>query len=76
MSDIHTDISATNIKIGDMVDLEGDTYADPDHDHPWMEDLYAVVDDVIHETSACVAIAFESFDLVGFPTNHLLRKVI
>ena len=76
MSHIYMDTPATEIKVGDMIDLEGDTYADPARDHPWMESEYAIVTEVDHETSECVAIGFESFDLVGFPTHHPLRKAV
>lgn len=76
MKDVYMNIPATEVKVGDMIDLEGDTYADPARDHPWMEDEYAIVAEVDYETSECVAIGFESFDLVGFPIHHPLRKVV
>ena len=75
MSDIYAYALATNLKVGDMIDLEGDVYADPGCDHPWMESEYAIVTEVDHETSECVAIGFEGFDLVGFPVQHPLRRV-
>ncbi len=66
-------VMAKNVKVGDLVDLEGDEYADPDYDKTWMLYLFAEVTDVEQETPECVAIGFEGFDLVGFPTDHELR---
>ena len=55
---------------GDMVDLEGDTYADPKHDHVAFEFEYQTVETVERETPDCVAVWFEGFDCVGFPPDH------
>ena len=58
---------------GDLVDLEKDPFADPKGDHPQFEDeLYKVVDITV-ETPNCIAIAFEGFDIVGFPPDHLVK---
>lgn len=64
---------ACTLSVGDMVDLEGDAFADPDCDPGSAFDCeYAVVCSVKRETDDCVAIGFEGFDLVGFPPDHLL----
>jgi hypothetical protein len=68
-------IRADQVKIGDLIDLESDKYADPNEDHiAFCCELQLVVE-VHHETPDCVAIGFEGFDLVGFPVNHMLTLV-
>ena len=66
-------LPAFQIQVGDHIDLENDLYADPNRDH---EALFSnelqVVSLVNQETKHCVAIYFEGFDRVGFPTAHLL----
>lgn len=61
------------LKIGDMVDLRGDQYADPGSLCPWFEFEYAIVDYIEIETSNCTTIGFEGFDIVGFPPNHTVK---
>ncbi|KKL89018.1 hypothetical protein LCGC14_1918920 [marine sediment metagenome] len=59
---------------GDLIDLAGDPYADPDDEHAnWFESEYLKVVQIIRETPKCVAIGFEGFDLVGFPVDHILN---
>lgn len=65
--------AAKDVQVGDLVDLEGDRYADPDSDNVALQYLYLEVGAVEQETPECVLISFESFDAVGFPTNHELR---
>lgn len=69
-------IEAFMIVSGDIVDLEGDKYADPDNDNvrfqsEYMEVVY--VED--QETPRCVVIGFGGFDHVGFPLYHKLKVV-
>jgi hypothetical protein len=68
-----TTIRVSDLKPGDLVDLYGDPFADPDqnprHSH---EFEYATVCEVIPETPGCVAVGFEGFDIVGFPPEHVL----
>lgn len=66
---------AKNVKVGDLVDLEGDEYADPGNDQPYLQDQYVEVIEVEQETPECVLIAFEGYGLVGFPTLHKLNVV-
>lgn len=68
-------VMAKDVKVGDLVDLEGDPYADPDSDILYFQDQYMEVGEVDQETPECVAIGFEGFDLVGFPTDHELKVV-
>jgi hypothetical protein len=64
---------AIDLEDGDLVDLEGDEYADPNRDHIEFECEYQVVCFHELETKDCVAIGFEGFDIVGFPPCHMLE---
>ena len=59
-----------DLQIGDLVDLEGDPYADPQRDNHWFQCEYLMVNDVDHETPDCTAIWFEGWDCCGFPPSH------
>ncbi len=65
-------VPAAAVKVGDMVDLEGDTYADPNRDSLAFECEYAIVFEVDRETADCVAIYFDGCAF-GFPPDHLLK---
>lgn len=65
-------VRADEIKDGDLVDLEGDDYADPKRDHPAFDSELYEVGHIERETPECVAIGFEGFDVIGFPVGHLL----
>lgn len=60
---------------GDLVDLAGDIYADPDNS-PELDSEYQTVGSVEQETPECVAVSFEGFDLVGFPTGHMVKVFV
>ena len=66
-------IAAADIRVGDLVDLEGDAFADPDRDNIFFQSELIEVVEVVRETDECVAIGLEGFDLVGFPPGHHLR---
>ncbi|GLR77595.1 hypothetical protein HUE56_29820 (plasmid) [Azospirillum oryzae] len=66
-------VASSDLQVGDFVDLEGDLYADPRHNHPAFDCLYMEVVEVERESDACVAIGFEGFDIVGFPPDHVLK---
>lgn len=58
---------------GDLVDLEGDRYADaPDSesDNSEFEFEFQVVIDVVRETPDCMRVDFESGSSFGFPPSH------
>ena len=61
-----------DLKPGDMIDLAGDKYADPDTQSVMFECEYAVVADVTPETPECIAIDIEGVDVFGFPPDHLV----
>lgn len=70
---IETTCRIRDLKPGDMVDLEGDPFADPGGENTTAHGFdceLATVMEVDHETPACTAIGFEGFDIVGFPPDH------
>lgn len=58
---------------GDLVDLEGDQYADPKRAHIAFEFELQEVASIERETPDCIAVAFEAFDIVGFPPGHRVK---
>jgi hypothetical protein len=66
-------VKAKDLKAGDLVDLEGDAYADPNHDN-WRYSIeHGEVETVEWETQECVAVYFTNGSVVGFPPDHELR---
>lgn len=65
-------LRAIDLKEGDMVDLEGDQYADPSRDNQLYPFMLNTVTLVEQETADCVAVYFEGGPVVGFPIDHLL----
>lgn len=63
---------AIDLTPGDLVDLEGDQFADPEKDHPLYQYEFQEVMDVDVETSECVCIYFTGVTC-GFPHNHELE---
>jgi len=64
-------IKVKDLKPGDAVDLEGDPYADPNHDHIEYECEFQAVAEVVQETPECTVVYFDNC-ACGFPTNHEL----
>lgn len=62
-------VKVKHLKVGDMVDLEGDVFADPDHDHVSLEFELATVEGIDQETAHCIVIYFNGI-AVGFPPDH------
>jgi hypothetical protein len=60
------------LRVGDLVDLAGDPFADPESDNISLECEYAVVCEVAREADDCIAVGFEGFDVVGFPPDHIV----
>jgi hypothetical protein len=60
----------TELRHGDLCDLEGDKYADPYRNHLKYRDSYVPVLDVERETDSCFCVHFEDGDAVGFPPDH------
>ena len=67
-------MQAQHLTPGMLVDLEGDPYADPDHNNPGLQYEYAVIQHVEPETAECVAVYFD-FDVVGFPLAHDVKVI-
>jgi hypothetical protein len=66
-------VQVSELRVGDLVDLEGDPYADPRRDPMnCFEFELAEVASVERETADCVAVGFEGFDVVGFPPHHIV----
>ena len=69
-----TRVRAKNIRPGDVVDLEGDPYANPDSEDVAFRYEHALVLNVERETPECVRLdlAHESY---GFPVAHRLTRI-
>ena len=64
-------VPVSSIRIGDLVDLENDPYADPQHDNPTYPYEYVVCCEIEHETPWCIVLGFEGAGgVVGFPPDH------
>jgi len=69
-------VNVRDLREGDYVDLEGDKYADPNNS-PFLQSEYVIVaENPKQETENCVAVGFESFDVVGFPSDHMVKRKI
>jgi hypothetical protein len=69
------DMRVDEIRVSDMVDLEGDRYADPHAGTPdssWQFEYGAVVD-IERETPTCIRLDFHNSESVGFPPDHVLK---
>lgn len=66
-------VRADAVKPGDLIDLEGDAYADPAGADPTYPYELAMVADLELETPGCVAVGFEGAGVIGFPPEHLLK---
>lgn len=58
-----------DLKPGMLLNLEGDPYADPDHDNVYLEYEFQVVVTVEEETPECVVVYCENFTC-AFPPDH------
>lgn len=66
-------LSAADVQVGDLVDLEGDQFAaGADKANAFASELQQVVH-VDRETDDCVAIGFEGVDIIGFPVDHEMK---
>ena len=61
------------LRLGDMVDLQGDKHADPNGDHPEYEFEYVSVIGTERETPGCVRVDFSDGGSRGFPPGHELK---
>lgn len=63
----------SELQSGDLVDLQGDRYAD-NGSHPELEFEYCEVDTVERETADCIRVDFLNI-CVGFPPDHRVEVV-
>lgn len=61
-----------DLMVGDMIDLAGDQYADPEGDNIAYDCEYAVVCEITRETSSCTVIHCEGGPSIGFPPEHMI----
>lgn len=59
------------LKVGDLVDLEADVFANSNGEHPEYEFELAQVVEIERETPTCICVYFET-GAVGFPPEHLV----
>ena len=69
---MYIETAVKDLKEGDLVDLEGDIYADPDHDKPLLVDTYQEVDRLEPEGEGCICVYFVDFTC-AFPPEHRVR---
>lgn len=72
LENVYRLVAVSDLAVGNMVDLEGDVFADPTGDNICFEISYAEVLGVESETPTCVRVDFDILS-VGFPPHHLLR---
>ena len=66
-------VRVADLRVGDLVDLAGDKYADDGTNDATLAFEYVEVVEVVQETPTCVAVGFEGFDVVGFPPDHVVK---
>lgn len=62
----------SELEVGDLVDLEGDQFADPKHDNFLFECEYQVVAEIETETPDCTVVYFDG-GAFGFPPQHIVE---
>lgn len=65
----------SELKPGDLVDLEGDTFADKSK-HPEFEFEFQEVMQIDPETPDCTAVYFSGGACVGFPPSHIVPVAV
>lgn len=68
-----TEKMVSALRVGDLVDLEGDKFADPDGKGVDYQFEYAEVYSIESESPTCIAVGFVSGPVVGFPPDHLVK---
>lgn len=73
-------VPVEKLKVGDLIDLAGDPYADPKGNNPTFEFEYVNVGDLYgesageQETPKCYRLDYDGGSC-GFPTGHRVRKI-
>lgn len=65
-------IRICDLRPGDLVDLQGDKFADPNGTNPRFDCEYACVHEIKKETIACICVYFDGCAF-GFPPNHIVK---
>lgn len=65
----------SELQVGDVIDLEGDEYADPNQDVSTFQMLYVEVASVEVESPGCIAVGIEGVGTFGFPPTHTIYCV-
>jgi hypothetical protein len=68
-------VKVCDLKPGDVIDLGGDVYADPNDDDVDFQFEYVIVAAVKIETSDCTCIYLESCNPCGFPPDHTVSWI-
>jgi hypothetical protein len=63
---------ACELEVGDLLDLEGDPYADPRRDIKALAETLAEVMEIMRPVPQLVLVYFRR-NVVGFPPGHQLR---
>lgn len=69
-SSIATKRKVKDLTPGDMIDLQGDKYADPNRTNVTYEFEYALVGERQYEGDECLVLYIEGVDAIGFPPDH------
>ena len=68
-------VMVKNLKEGDLIDLEGDDFADPDKSDEMLTYEMLEVFEIEKETEFCTCVYFSN-KTVGFPPEHkVLREI-
>lgn len=73
MNDYPRQITVAELKPGDMLDLEGDEYADPARDSRFFDCEYGLVGAVVVETPTCTLVYIDGVDAFGMPPDHVVQ---
>lgn len=65
-------IKVSEVKVGDMLDLEGDPHADPGRDNIMLEHELATVLEIDHEGTGCTVLYCDGISC-GFPPDHMVK---
>jgi hypothetical protein len=64
------DLPVKDLRLGDMLDLEGDRWADPNRSNTLFEFEYQVVWFIERETPNCTVVFLKDGGAFGFPPDH------
>lgn len=68
-------VPAADLRPGDLIDLEGDVFADPARDRADLQFEFQRVERCDREAGDCVAVYIAGVDCFGFPPGHHVRRI-